>query len=745
MLRQRRILLKVLILVPLATIFAGFALGPAGLVSYSPATRVGVHSVLAFWISMSAALVLLAYQKLRSRPHIVLMSALLFSIVLHIGSAGKNLLDLSQPVDRVLTNTVADLLDLALFGILIGGASVCYYRQSTLNKVIPIPQILVLLLLLLPFVVYAIMWFFVLPVLTQAALFTLGNLLAAIAIAGLTLASTLATKLRTRNLPLDRGYFITAMLLFVISTIFLLFTLPSPSMGWEYPETIQMAGFLVFCLALSVPFLRNSGFTLRGSYAFSILLIIIAYFPFLITIAIESMSLNVIIEPLNLLAYSIIHTGAGSLAGMMAILLYIYPKKMTSWNHYPLILLFGLWASVTLILLFNITIPFFAPLGEPITPYTVGSLLTLALLFLAIYWTTNPPSEDRKPPSIFQLSLVLAGMVSLIVIGEVINQITLRVNPELIDSAIGSIIILCTNLVIMFAFAHLIFLLSARSRGVITLELYVIIFLAMWTLPNILKSYYSLWESGWWVSEIYLFAGLLAGPPLLAILYIRALHEIEKSHEKASIYADLLMHDITNFNQILLTSFELLSSDDVKSEQRTTIADNGCNIISAAGQLISNVRLLSETDRLKQIQLTPTNLVATIVKALDIFSKRVTTGELVVEFKPDTSDAVVMANELIVNIFLNILYNVLECNIAGDSVLINMNNVEWNNTEYWQIDFITPCCIEVSNKTYSSSILGILASRTITESLNGHFNIRESRIDDMSVEKIFSVRLPVVK
>ena len=429
------------------------------------------------------------------------MSALMFSIVLHIGSAAKNLLDLSQPIERTLSDTVADFVDLALFGVIMAAAAICYYQQSKSKDLITIRTIFIPIVLLVPLILYSSVWFYILPVLSENSLFILSEMLAVIAVFGLLLSTIFVIRTKLTYLPLNKGYFVTSMLLFVISTISLLGTLSTPSMGWEYPETLQMAGFLIFCIALSVPFLKSSGFTRKGAYTFSIGLVLVAYFPFLITIALESLSLNRILEPLNLLAYSIIHIGAGSLAGMTAILLLKYPKRKISWNHYPLVLLFGLWRSITFILLFAIITPGFAPLGEPITPYTVGSVLTLFLLLLAIYWTTNPPPADREHPTVLKLSLAMAVMIILVVVGEIINQIALRVNPDLVYNPLGSIIILCTNLVIMFAFAHLIFLLSARAKGTITIELYVVIFLAMWTLPNILKSYYGFWESGWWVSE----------------------------------------------------------------------------------------------------------------------------------------------------------------------------------------------------------------------------------------------------
>ena len=336
-------------------------------------------------------------------------------------------------------------------------------------------------------------------------------------------------------------------------------------------------------------------------------------------------------------------------------------------------------------------------------------------------------------------------MLSAIVVGELVNQMALRTNPNLITSPIGSIVILCTNLVIMFAFAHLIFLLAARARGVITIELYVVVFLAMWTLPNILKSYYGLWQSGWWVSEVYLFGGLLAGPPLLAILYVRALHDIEESHNKASMYADILMHDITNFNQMIMTSFELLASEDITYEERNALAESGCDVISLAEQLISNVRLLSETDMLKEIQPFPIDLVSIVANALSIFNKRVRTGDLTVEFEPSVPKAMVFGHDLIINIFLNILYGILEYHIEGITVVIQIDSIEQDGVEYWRAAVKTPFRDQIAKRDFSSGTLSVLTARTITESLHGTFNIREIKSEIGSIERIFTIQLPSVK
>ncbi len=723
---------------------SALAIGPGGLVSYSPATRVGVHSLLAFWISIPAALVILAYMRKPGRPNILVMSVLVYSIVLHIGSAVKNTLILSQPaVERYLIDAVADMVDLAIFGVMIAGASICFTRQVPFER-LRVSRTALPVWFLSPLIIYAAIWYFVLPALSVSLLILLSWILAGIAVFSFLIASYLIPKIKQDDLPIDFGYLVSATLLFAVSVIALLLTLPSPSVGWEFAETLQMAGFLLFCLALGIPYLRRNGFNRRSAYGFNIGMILIAYFPFLIAISIESMSLNYVIESQNLLAYSIIHFGAGALSGLMAILLYIYPKKKTSWNHYPLILIFGLWASVALFSIFTITLPSIDLLGEPITHYTIGSILTLVLLGFAIRWTMNPPSEEKQHPTFQQLAAVLAIMVIIIVFGEWVNQIVLITNPPLVGSPIGSILIQISNLIIMFAFSFLIFLLAAKSRGIASLELFVVISLAMWIIPNILKSYYTIWYTGWWVSEIYLFAGLLAITLLLVWLYVRSMHEVGESHGKASMYADLLMHDITNFNQMMMTSFELLGSEDTPIEQREKLSVDGCQVISLAEHLINNVRLLSETDRLKELQPVQTNLVSTIVDALDIFSERISTEEIVIEFKPNSAQAQVFGNDLLIHIFLNILYDVLDCYKKGENVSIELEPTHSDGQAYWQVEITTYCRKIEDFRKYSSSILGLRAARIITESLNGTLVVTDYQDNESNRVKLFTVFLPAV-
>jgi hypothetical protein len=735
----RREMVKVLILVPLAVLASLFAIA-GGIVSYTPTTRVGVHSVLVFWISIPTALAVLAYRRKPIRASAIMNSALIFAIVLHSGSAAKNMFRLTEgPVDRVLVDTAGDLLEFALYGVLLAGAMVCLLQMQKDEKPPSSNRMLTSIILIMPLVIYGAMML-VIPFLTPELLVSVSLLIGAVAVAGFLIASILTFRHQPETAPFDQGYFVSALLLLLVATIATMTNLADPSMNWEYAETLQMAAFLLICIALGVPFLKKSGFRRRGAYGFVVGLILMAYLPFLLTIVLESISLPPTLEILNLLAYSIIHIGAASLSGMMAILLYIYPKKKPSWNHFPLVLLFGLWAAISLILVVFFAVLSIALLGEPIIPFVVGSLTTLGLLTYAILWTAYPPAES-KIPSTKRLALILSFLILLVVVGEILNQVAISIVPPIADSPYGALFLLGSNLAIMFTFTYLIFLLAEKSSGKAPVEMYITFFLGMWILPNILKSYYKVWTAGWWVSEILLFVGLIAGPPLLTWLYVRTMHEVEDSHKRANMYADLLMHDVSNYNQMMMMSLELLGSHDISEQQRTRVADDGRQVISFSEQLISNVRLLSEADTLQTSELEPTSLVQTIVSALDQFTLRIGSGELILEFQSEDSRALVMANEMLVHIFLNILYSALECRKRGETVTIGIHETEHSGEDFWQIDIKAPGRIIDEDDGYSSGTLGLLAARLMTEALNGTFEVETFARVDVCEGRLFSIRL----
>jgi len=744
---KNRTIAKISLLVPLSIIASVFFLGPGGIVSYSPATRASVHSLLTYWISIPTAIGIFAYIRKPLRAHVMLTSAFFFMMIIHTGSAAKNLFILSEPsIEYTITNAVLDLFEFTLIGFLFLASILCYSRPQAIEQH-KLARTAIVGITLFPTAMYGLVWYAITFVLPSSVLPVLAWCFGISTISFILVSLYLSPRIKLQVLPIDIGYFATSLLMIMFSSIVLMISLPSTA-NWVLAESLQIASFLILGVSLCIPFLKSVGFSRRAAYALGVGLMLMAYIPFLSTIIIESMGLSVIENSLNIMGFSIIHIGAASLAGMMAILLYLHSRRKLSWNYYPLILLFGLWSTLSIMQVVLAESPTY---NEPLISFIGGSLLTLILLLVSIQWTIKPPKKALPSFLILKLVVFYAITVAFVVVGEVVNIFVVDTYPQLQNSAIGPTILLVTSLIIILALAFLIFILANQSRGRSTVDLFIVVFLAMWILPNILKSYYLYWSTGWWVSESLLFVGLLAGPPLLAWLYIQETYESEESRAKANLMADLLMHDITNYNQMILTSLELLSSSDIEDDQRKRVAHDGSRVISFAEQLINNVRLLTETERLKRTELQPTDLVSTIVSALDSFTQQGLSENVTVEFKPDIDGALVMANEYLYYVFLNILYSALEYSLEERSITVEIVPTTSAGANWWETIIEVPGhwvrqgelfrMYNAQTENYSSNSLGLMAARILTESLRGQFSIHETIFSKNEYRTAFVVRI----
>jgi signal transduction histidine kinase len=745
-------MMKVVILVPLAITASVLAIVGLGIVSQTPTARVGVHSLLAYWISIPAAVGVLTIRERPTTSHVVFNSALLFTILIHIGSAIQNLLAAPETiVQRQPVSIVADLMEFALLGIVLAAALIILEsrRDSDGSSA---STVFAMLLVFLPLAVYGAVWYILIRVLPEFLLMVTGIVVCALAVVAFAVAAYLSPKLREAHLPADPGFFASGIILMAVSSVLLLASLFTQSPTWIYAETVQGAAFLMLGISVGVPYLKRTGLPRRSTYTLVTVLALLAYIPFLITTLIESTTPNIVYVPENQLVNLIIHVGAGSLSAMMTYLLYAFMKRRTAWTLFPFILLFGLWTGVSVVSISTIIFPFLTPLGEPIIPYVVGSIMALVLLFYSVKWTEAPPKTEFADRPAIKLALGILLLSSAVVLGEVGNQLYLRSYPAQSGSPIGNSLLLGTNLIVMFAFAYLVFFLTGRSGGRIPLEVYVAYFLSLWIVPNILKSYYDKWSAGWWVSELLIFIGLLIGPALLALLYVRAMREAEDSHSRASLYADLLMHDITNYNQMTMTALELLGAEGVLDEVRGRLARDARQILQLSEQMIANVRLLTKTEELPSKPFEPTDLVLVVVGALDEVTQEIGSENVGVHFTPVRHRAFVMANEYLIHVFVNLLINVLQHPPEEKTISVEVAPHTEDGVEWWQVRFGVPGrWIEHGSRptlfdrevgSYSGSALGLLVARLLAESYGGSVTMEDRIMGEFFKGTVFVVSLP---
>jgi hypothetical protein len=557
-------------------------------------------------------------------------------------------------------------------------------------------------------------------------------------------------KYREDNLFFDAGYFATACLLSAISAVLEMSDLFFTDDSWIYAENVTIAAYLLYGISIAVPFLRRVGFNRRWAYGVIVGLAVFTYIPVTITVAIEAALLIIPIGPSNELAFYIIHIGAGSMSAMMALLLFSYSRRNPSRNHFPLILLYGLWTCATLVSAISTVWQAFSPLGEPVVSYLVASILSLLLLIYPKYWVSEQSDKETELSSARDLLLGIAGLGLLISSGEIVNQLAIIQYPELGPSPIGSSVLLiltaCVFLVILFQ----VFNLANQSEGRISIEISVVLFLTIWIVPNTLKSYYTSWSAGWWVSQLIIFIGLLVGPALLALLYIRALRETEESHDRASLYADLLMHDVSNYHQMLLTSLELLSDKTLEEERKRLLRADARQVVSLADQLITNVRLIDQTESFRAKVLQPMNLVSIVVDALDDVMKSIAAEDIELRYAPSIDHAPVLANEALKHAFINILLMTFQQPLKRRRITVGMDAQVRDGRKWWRAELSIPGHwvgqegvaeqLQMDESGFSGTTLGLLVVRLITESIGGTVEFEEF-VDDIESTK-FIVSLP---
>ncbi|MHA1136315.1 MAG: hypothetical protein ACTSSE_07505 [Candidatus Thorarchaeota archaeon] len=116
---------------------------------------------------------------------------------------------------------------------------------------------------------------------------------------------------------------------------------------------------------------------------------------------------------------------------------------------------------------------------------------------------------------------------------------------------IGRSLLLGSALIGMFAFVYHSSVQIKDGRGRMTADVLTTGFLSLWIIPSIIKANFSMWTTGWWVSEIFMLMGVLFGPAVLAYVYLQELSRAAESQKRATLFADLLVRDISNYHQAL--------------------------------------------------------------------------------------------------------------------------------------------------------------------------------------------------
>jgi len=166
----------------------------------------------------------------------------------------------------------------------------------------------------------------------------------------------------------------------------------------------------------------------------------------------------------------------------------------------------------------------------------------------------------------------------------------------------------------------------------------------------------------------------------------------EEAYNRATFYKDLFTHDISNIIQNISMSFSLLENrrknqgkiNSKKSESFFNIINSQ---LSRGKSLISNIQKLAEIDK-DEMELKPTNLLEYLSNAINFVKESNPQKHIEIKIETVEKQIITKANELLAEIFENILVNAVKYNDnMVPEITIKISKAELSDVNYVKLEF----------------------------------------------------------
>jgi signal transduction histidine kinase len=452
-------------------------------------------------------------------------------------------------------------------------------------------------------------------------------------------------------------------------------------------------------------------------------------------------------------AYYITHLGAAVLSAVMGFLVYSYYKQKPEWVHYPLILLFLSWSYIESHIVLFSNPETLINLGESLVPYIVGSIASVIYLIRGIIWTRSPRDDELARPEVWIGSRL--GLVVIIVAGgQFLEGWILAGTPGLTGSPLGRAILLGINFAAMFTFTYLAFLQAEKYKRWRSIEGYSVGILAIWIIPNYLKGNFDDWVLGWWAAEVFLLIGLLLGPALIGALYLQEMFRSDDSRRRATLYSDILAHDISNLHQAMTVALGLMDMDGLPQDMYDMALQDARGCLRRADQLVRNVRGLGMTDLDGPPPLETIDLVGSIDHAIEQVLMELPDQTVEILVNRDMNECFVTANGLLSDLFYNLFRNAIAYSRDHRKIVVEIEPAKTGTNSFWAtkvIDFGKGIEPEKKSTLFQRFMegaegtgLGLSVVYALTDTFSGTIAVGDRVEGDYTQGTVFTVTLPAI-
>lgn len=233
------------------------------------------------------------------------------------------------------------------------------------------------------------------------------------------------------------------------------------------------------------------------------------------------------------------------------------------------------------------------------------------------------------------------------------------------------------------------------------------------------------------------------------------------SYNRAEFYKDIFAHDISNILQNIQSAMDLFSlylKNPHKEENFSKLINLVRDQVIRGGDLVSNIRKLSEIEEIiESLSLIEVNNV--LKNSIKELKKHYDDKQINVKVYDENQKYKVMANEWLIDVFDNILFNAVEHNNNDKiEVLIKVSKVQIDRIDYIKLEFIDNGIgipDQIKNKVFQRAImkskniggrgLGLSLVRKIIERYKGRIWVEDRIKGDYSKGSKFILLIPTAE
>ena len=348
----------------------------------------------------------------------------------------------------------------------------------------------------------------------------------------------------------DTATLVAGFLLMVIATACLMASYLVPLSLMSASMMFRAAMMFAIFVAIAIHVQKELGLSKKRAEIYALTLALLAVIPYTLTLlVVDFIPLTWVFPEQGI--YTLTHLILAFLAAVIVRLLWLFTKQQVHWHRYPLILCFVTVAVVESTLL--VLSPWVELTGEFTLLYALAGLLLVLWLFQTVQWIYRIPKRLEHSSMRRWLSIHSAFILVVILIGVLVQNHLNTLFPLVSVQLISRIILLVMCLIATLFTTYLFTVFIQVSRGRMSLGFIVLGTLSLWIIANMIRVNFFDWTAGWWVAQFAMLFGFMLGPATLGWLYLTALERSERERKRATLYADILVHDLRNYHTVIQT------------------------------------------------------------------------------------------------------------------------------------------------------------------------------------------------